>query len=101
MNRRNFAGSSGVVIDHCRQHGLWFDLHELEHIQRFVADGGIERARSRRAERDAARARGSKPTVAIPVGRPGGRGRWHSTDGTIFFEALGAFLGALVEGLFD
>ena len=50
MNRQNFSGASGVIIDWCRGHGYWFDLHELEHIQRFVEEGGLERARKRRAE---------------------------------------------------
>lgn len=51
MNRKNFGEVSGVMIDVCRRHGLWFDLHELEHIRRFVAEGGLERMRKRRAER--------------------------------------------------
>ncbi len=44
MHRRNFAGSSGVVVDECPAHGVYLDPGELEAIQRFVALGGLERA---------------------------------------------------------
>lgn len=45
MNRLNFARVSGVIIDACRGHGLWFDRDELALIVRFVKEGGLERAR--------------------------------------------------------
>ena len=44
MHRRNFAGSSGVVVDECPTHGVYLDPGELEAIQRFVALGGLESA---------------------------------------------------------
>ncbi len=62
MHRRNFAGSSGVVVDECPTHGVYLDPGELEAIQRFVALGGLEAAsrlarekfdqQQRREERD-------------------------------------------------
>ena len=45
MNRQNFAHISGVVIDTCRDCGVWLDNQELNRIVRFVQDGGLERAR--------------------------------------------------------
>ncbi len=36
MHRRNFAGRSGVIIDECAAHGLWFDRHELAAAIRFA-----------------------------------------------------------------
>jgi Zn-finger nucleic acid-binding protein len=47
MNRSNFARSSGVIIDLCRQHGVWFDAEELPKIIAFIRHGGLEKARSR------------------------------------------------------
>lgn len=32
MNRRNFGDSSGIVVDVCKEHGVWFDLGELEAV---------------------------------------------------------------------
>jgi len=52
MNRKNFAGISGVLIDECGRHGVWLDAGELEKIRVFIADGGLERAQDRRIEAD-------------------------------------------------
>lgn len=45
MNRKNFAGISGVIVDTCAAHGIWFDQNEMERIMDFIARGGIEKAR--------------------------------------------------------
>jgi Zn-finger nucleic acid-binding protein len=45
MNRKNFSGISGVVLDICRTHGLWFDRKELQGIADFIEKGGLEKAR--------------------------------------------------------
>lgn len=47
MNRSNFARSSGVIIDMCKQHGVWFDAGELPKIIEFIDKGGIDRAREK------------------------------------------------------
>jgi hypothetical protein len=51
MNRKNFAQSSGVVLDVCAKHGVWLDRGELERVLGFVAGGGLARARAREQER--------------------------------------------------
>lgn len=40
MNRRNFGGTSGVVVDVCHTHGTWFDAGELAAVLAFVESGG-------------------------------------------------------------
>ncbi len=40
MNRRNFGGTSGVVVDVCHVHGTWFDAGELAAVLAFVESGG-------------------------------------------------------------
>src|SRR5438477_453057 len=45
MNRRNFAGVSGVIIDTCKNCGVWLDNQELNRIVRFIEAGGMDRAR--------------------------------------------------------
>jgi Zn-finger nucleic acid-binding protein len=47
MNRSNFARASGVIIDTCKQHGVWFDAEELPRIIEFIQKGGMEIARQR------------------------------------------------------
>jgi len=51
MNRKNFGGSSGVVVDVCYRHGTWFDAGELPMVMAFVESGGLARARRREGER--------------------------------------------------
>ncbi len=45
MNRKNYAGISGVVLDVCRVHGLRFDRRELQDVADFVEKGGLEKSR--------------------------------------------------------
>ncbi len=47
MNRSNFARISGVVIDSCKQHGVWFDAQELPSIISFIQKGGLDHAREK------------------------------------------------------
>jgi Zn-finger nucleic acid-binding protein len=51
MNRKNFGGSSGVILDVCREHGVWLDHAELEKVLRFIESGGLDAARRREVER--------------------------------------------------
>ncbi len=47
MNRNNFAKASGVIVDICKQHGVWFDTDELSSIVEFIRKGGMEWTRNR------------------------------------------------------
>ncbi len=40
MHRRNYGARSGVVIDSCRNHGLWLDGGELGQILKWTKAGG-------------------------------------------------------------
>lgn len=50
MNRVNFGRVSGIVIDLCKGHGVWFDPGELRSILAFVSNGGLERMRASEEE---------------------------------------------------
>jgi len=41
MNRINFGKHSGVILDACKSHGLWFDRDELRHVMKFIESGGL------------------------------------------------------------
>ena len=41
MTRRNYARRSGVIIDFCAQHGVWFDADELARILQWVRSGRL------------------------------------------------------------
>lgn len=44
MHRRNYGRKSGVIVDTCREHGVWFDEGELAQILRWLQAGGAHRA---------------------------------------------------------
>lgn len=42
MVRQQYARGSGVVIDICRDHGVWFDADELQQVLSWIARGGTQ-----------------------------------------------------------
>jgi Zn-finger nucleic acid-binding protein len=52
MNRENFGRRSGVIVDVCKGHGVWFERNELAAVMAFIDSGGLERARVAQAEHD-------------------------------------------------
>jgi Zn-finger nucleic acid-binding protein len=68
MNRKNFANRSGVIVDVCPAHGIWFDQGELARIIGFVRSGGWDRALE--IERRAA-TQAPPPAGTLPVGKEG------------------------------
>lgn len=68
MNRTNFARRSGVILDICKDHGVWLDHGELGQLIAFIDAGGMALARDRareqeRLDEEARRARGHDPTT--------------------------------------
>jgi len=47
MNQKNFAGCSSIILDSCREHGIWFDRQELHRIVAFIREGGMRRSRQK------------------------------------------------------
>ena len=50
MNRRQYGSGSGVIIDSCRHHGVWFDADELPRILAFIRSGQHAESLRREAE---------------------------------------------------
>jgi Zn-finger nucleic acid-binding protein len=46
MNRKNFGGTSGIIVDVCSLHGTFFDEGELSRVLEFVRRGGLARAKA-------------------------------------------------------
>jgi Zn-finger nucleic acid-binding protein len=42
LNRVNFGHRSGVIVDVCKNHGVWFERDELRQVLAFVQRGGLE-----------------------------------------------------------
>ena len=58
MNRVNYGGGSGVIVDSCKAHGLYLDAGELRRILAWVGAGG------RLAAAEAAATKAPQPFVA-------------------------------------
>ncbi len=50
MHRKNFGKRSGIIIDTCKDHGVWFDRGELAGVLNFVSSGGLELAQKKELE---------------------------------------------------
>src|SRR5688572_22786412 len=75
MNRSNFARSSGVIIDLCKPHGVWFDADELPKIIDFIDKGGLVRSRAKEKmslEEERSKLRDEQRKLAMMERRTGG-----------------------------
>ena len=54
MHRRNYGKRSGVLIDLCGEHGVWFDMEELDRIIHWVKAGGLGDAQKWEQQRKSA-----------------------------------------------
>lgn len=50
MNRVNFGAKSGVIVDRCKDHGVWLDGGELRHLMEWMKAGGKLLDQQRREE---------------------------------------------------
>jgi Zn-finger nucleic acid-binding protein len=97
MNRRNFGGGSGVIVDVCTKHGTWFDAGELPRVLAFVESGGLARARAKAQELE--RERVSRERVAEAAGpvtmrslrEPGGEASFGSIVVDLLTELFAGF----------
>jgi Zn-finger nucleic acid-binding protein len=71
MNRVNFGAKSGVIVDRCRDHGVWLDGGELRHLFEWMKAGGKlldqERQEQLRKESERERERQQRNALARPV----------------------------------
>jgi Zn-finger nucleic acid-binding protein len=51
MNRSNYGSGSGVIVDVCGPHGVFFDRGELTRIVTFLEKGGWDRVKKREKQR--------------------------------------------------
>ena len=102
MARRNYAHRSGVIVDTCHEHGMWFDSGELHALLQWIRRGGLEKAAWREKEDAAAAARlarqppGRIDQMAAKAGvrLPSGAGRFDD-------DSLGStVIGVLLKVLF-
>lgn len=81
MNRVNYSAMSGVVVDQCKDHGMWLDNGELVHLMEWKKAGGQllaeqkEKALQQERTRETNRPATSFTGTAFPAG--------HTTDDVV------------------
>lgn len=101
MNRRNFGGVSGVIIDLCKDHGVWLDNQELNRIVQFIESGGMDRAREveARDREHAERMRTKTAPVLAEYAPVAFRYERHEVTASVLGRALGEVARAFLSGL--
>lgn len=105
MNRRNYGRKSGVIVDVCARHGIWFDLHELDRLLRWIREGGEARAEKLQREQERIELRqqqlgeGLQPwnqpeSERLPFSR-------HGRSGPLAGELLSGLLGGAIRWFFE
>lgn len=83
MNRSNYARISGVILDTCKEHGIWFDRDELRRVLAFIRSGGLVKADRHEKE--------SLERLRKEVQRsPGAGSAWSGGDGGSFMLGGGS-----------
>lgn len=94
MTPRNFGRRSGIIVDVCKEHGVWFDEDELTHVLEFIASGGLREKRMleiEEAKNELSRKRMDSLGEQMRVQNSGHAG--HSSN----FSSAGAFVSALAD----
>jgi Zn-finger nucleic acid-binding protein len=83
MNRTNYGRISGVVLDVCKDHGLWFDKDKLRQVLAFIDGGGLEKSRAQQVQLDTERVR------QAATGAPMAPGAWTEAPEPSLFDGGG------------
>ncbi|MEM6455230.1 MAG: zf-TFIIB domain-containing protein [Acidobacteriota bacterium] len=93
MQRRNYGRRSGIIIDQCKDHGVWFDDHELNQILNWISSGGEEVAAERAGHEQREMQRRAKlhqSFIETQARRSNSTRRW--SFGAETFQRLASFL---------
>ncbi len=91
MNRVNFATMSGVVVDQCKEHGMWLDNGELIHLMEWKKAGGqllAEKEKTGQPERQREIPRPVSPYPGTGYPEPSPSGDLLSAACTVLLETL-------------
>ena len=100
MHRRNYGRRSGVIIDICRDHGIWFDADELPRILAWIRSGKQAEVEKQRAEQAAREERIQRRIAEASDRGPLMGGPVRSYRRYPAESPLGGFLDEIIEGLF-
>ena len=97
MNRVNFERVSGILLDRCRDHGIWFDAMELDAVLRWIKLGGERASEDRRQEDERARASQLRFKVEPKSPEEARRTVFANTDRDTGFDAIPSIVNWLLK----
>lgn len=106
MHRKNFGSMSGVIIDTCKNDGIWLDGGELRQLMEWMKAGGQMLHQKKETEmKDLQQKSQQRKTMEIPlpgpVGGPHGYGDSSYVDGSYEMDLdLGRTIGKVVSRIF-
>ncbi len=77
-----------MVLDVCKDHGLWFDRDELRQVLAFIEGGGLEKSHLMQAQEEEERRRMPRPDPPAGAWTEVEASRGRSGDLISAFEAL-------------
>lgn len=84
MVRRWYAPGSGVIIDLCKDHGIWFDATELHQVLQWISEGGAPEDPLENFEKRLATEKSVSPApptpAVVPPSSSSDRGDWDFLD---------------------
>ena len=92
MNRKAYGAKAGVVVDRCREHGVWLDGGELRRLAKWARAGGLAHSNDVEAERQRLEERAASEVPSVLDDRmrrmagersAGGFGRPALSDGAV------------------
>jgi Zn-finger nucleic acid-binding protein/ribosomal protein L40E len=97
MTRINFDRVSGILLDRCHDHGIWFDATELESVLRWIKLGGERVSAERNEQEDRARASQRRFRVEPKAPEDTRWGTFPNRDQDTSFDAIPSIIRWLIK----
>lgn len=102
MNREKFGEKSGVVIDHCSEHGIWLEPGELTRLLEWKKEGGEILDAKRRYEEEQQKLRRERERYrSLNSGSGGSGSMFYDTSPRNSSPVSGDIASSALELLFD
>ena len=100
MNRKNFGGRSGIIIDICKDHGIWLDRGELSGLLEWKKAGGQilkDQIEKKRDQRNIAKSVQKHKEYVSDIKHA--NRNYHSNSGSWLEVSLSALIKLITRGL--
>ncbi len=101
MSRQNYLKVSGIILDTCPEHGVWFDCDELRRVADFLQAGGVTRAQKVESAEAVAEKRHAQAMGRLERGMPSEKpSLWLGGINEVPSYSVTEFIGDVFDQLF-